>query len=101
LAMGRTQQHQELNQALGTRKVISQAIGIVMKRFGLDEDRAFQFLVRVSRNGNIKLRDIAYDLVAEHNSSRTPRAPGVTGAKAQPGSRTRRSTGQPGPTIGP
>jgi GAF domain-containing protein len=67
LAMGRTRQVQELNEALVTRKVIGQAIGILMHRFELDEDRAFEFLVRVSRNSNRKLRDVARQINDEQN----------------------------------
>jgi len=70
LAMGRTRQAQELNQALVTRKVIGQAIGILMNRFELDEDRAFEFLVRVSRNSNKKLRDVAREINEEQNRLR-------------------------------
>lgn len=68
LAMGRTRQAEELKTALEGRKVIGQALGIVMERFELDEHRAFQFLVRVSRNGNIKLRDVARRIVDERNA---------------------------------
>jgi GAF domain-containing protein len=68
LAMGRTRQAEELNTALDSRKVIGQALGIVMERFGLDEQRAFQFLIRVSRNGNVKLRDVARRIVDDRNS---------------------------------
>jgi GAF domain-containing protein len=67
LAMGRTRQTQELNEALTTRKSIGQAIGILMHRFELDEDRAFQFLVRISRNSNKKLRDVAREINDEQN----------------------------------
>jgi len=67
LAMGRTRQAQQLNEALVARKVIGQAIGIVMHRFELDEDRAFDFLVRVSRNSNTKLRDVARQITDEQN----------------------------------
>ena len=74
LAMGRTQQAEQLNEALSTRKVIGQALGIVMERFTLDEDRAFQFLVRVSRNSNIKLRDVAARIVGERNTDAPSRS---------------------------
>lgn len=67
LAMGRTRQAQQLNEALVTRKLIGQAIGILMHRFELDEDRAFEFLVRVSRNSNKKLRDVASEINDEQN----------------------------------
>jgi transcriptional regulator with GAF, ATPase, and Fis domain len=68
LAMGHEQLEESLNQALITRKVIGQAIGAVMQRFELDEDRAFQFLVRTSNTSNIKLRDVAQQIVDELNA---------------------------------
>lgn len=67
LALGRARQDEDLQTALGTRKVIGQALGIVMERYQLDEDRAFQFLVRVSSQGNVKLRDIAQEIVDRAN----------------------------------
>ncbi|UDY25187.1 GAF and ANTAR domain-containing protein [Nocardioides sp. Kera G14] len=67
IALGRAQHEENLNQALTSRKVIGQAIGILMERYGIDEDRAFQFMVRASSAGNIKLRDVAEDLVSGAN----------------------------------
>ena len=67
LALGRAQREEELNCALANRKMIGQAIGIVMERYELDEDRAFQYLVRVSQHSNIKLRDVAQELVDQAN----------------------------------
>jgi GAF domain-containing protein len=49
--------------ALETRAVIDQAKGILMERYKLTADRAFQMLSRASMNSNRKLRDIADDLV--------------------------------------
>lgn len=72
LALGRARHEGGLNTALHTRKVIGQALGIIMERYQLDEDRAFQFLVRVSSHGNVKLRDVAQELVDEA-SRRKPR----------------------------
>jgi hypothetical protein len=53
----------DLNQALVSRKDIGTAIGIVMERYGLSEDRAFAYLVRLSRSRNTKLRTVARQLV--------------------------------------
>lgn len=39
-----------------------------MQRYGLHEQRAFAYLVRVSRTSNTKLHDIAAHLVAEANA---------------------------------
>lgn len=63
IVLGHVRQEHQLNQALETRKTIGQAIGIVMERYRIDQDRAFQFLVRASSNSNIKLRDIAEEVV--------------------------------------
>jgi GAF domain-containing protein len=67
VAVDRARREENLRTALGTRKLIGQAVGIVMARFELDEKMAFRYLVRLSSNSNVKLRDIARDLVAETN----------------------------------
>lgn len=67
-ALERTREVSELNTALESRKIIGQAIGIVMERYGLNEDRAFAFLVRASSHGNVKIRDLARRLVDECNA---------------------------------
>lgn len=67
IALGRVRREQDLNIALQTRKIIGQAIGMVMERYGLDERRAFEYLTRVSQHSNIKLRDIAQEIVEQGN----------------------------------
>ncbi len=49
--------------AMATRTVIGDAIGIVMSSNGLDEERAFEVLIRVSQNNNMKLRRLAQEIV--------------------------------------
>lgn len=63
IMLGHAQHEDNLNAALQSRKVIGQAIGIVMERFHIDQDQAFHYLVRVSTTSNIKLRDVAEELV--------------------------------------
>jgi GAF domain-containing protein len=63
IILGHAQHDDQLDQALASRKVIGQAIGIVMERYRVDGDRAFQFLVRASSSSNIKLRDVAQEVV--------------------------------------
>lgn len=53
-----------LQEALLTRKTIGQAIGIVMERYQLTDQRAFAFLTRLSQDRNVKLRLIAEELIA-------------------------------------
>ncbi|MGD9989538.1 GAF and ANTAR domain-containing protein [Pseudonocardia sp.] len=49
----------QLSHALDTRDVIGQAKGILMERFGVDGEQAFQMLVHSSQDTNIKLADVA------------------------------------------
>jgi GAF domain-containing protein len=63
-----TQEHAEieaarLHQALATREIIGQAQGILMERERMSGNEAFDVLRRASQHLNIKLRDIAQDLV--------------------------------------
>jgi GAF domain-containing protein len=69
IAMGHTYTVEGLNTALAGRKSIGQAIGIVMERYGLDEDHAFEFLMRMSQTANIKLRRVAAEVVKQANRS--------------------------------
>ncbi|MFI5707087.1 GAF and ANTAR domain-containing protein [Kribbella sp. NPDC051620] len=50
-------------QAIDARKLVGQAMGILMERFDLDADRAFELLKRYSQDHNLKLRDVAKTLV--------------------------------------
>ncbi|WP_112246979.1 GAF and ANTAR domain-containing protein [Kribbella monticola] len=63
VAMGWSRQEDTMNQALITRNVIGQAVGIVMERYTLTPDRAFAFLVRTSQDSNTKLRIVAEEIV--------------------------------------
>lgn len=64
LALASSFELANLNVALDARKRIGQAQGMLMERFGLDEDRAFEVLRRYSQNHNLKLRQVAERLVA-------------------------------------
>jgi GAF domain-containing protein len=55
---------EHLAAALDSRAVIDQAKGILMERFKLTPDQAFQALTRVSMETNTKVRDIAERFVA-------------------------------------
>jgi GAF domain-containing protein len=71
LALGRARGEEQLNIALVTRKTIGQAIGIVMERYQINEAMAFGFLTRVSSTSNIKLRDVAQELVTQTDTRYT------------------------------
>jgi AmiR/NasT family two-component response regulator len=73
VALGRVRQEEDLLAALHARKVIGQAVGIVMERFTIAEAAAFAYLTRVSQHTNVRLRDVAEELVnqAEERAERT------------------------------
>jgi GAF domain-containing protein len=75
IALGRAREIANLHEALHSRKLIGQAIGVLMERYGVDEDHAFSFLVRASSHDNVKLRDVAQHLVDEANAK--PRGRGT------------------------
>jgi GAF domain-containing protein len=68
IALGRARKEGQLHDALSSRKLIGQALGITMERYNLDEEQAFQLLVRVSQQGNVKLRDVAREIVEQANA---------------------------------
>jgi len=64
VALASARQEATLWQAIDARKLIGQAQGILMERFGIDGDQAFAVLRRYSQDYNIKLRDVAHRLIA-------------------------------------
>lgn len=63
VAVATATQEANLRQAIDARKLIGQAQGILMERFGIDGDQAFAVLRRYSQDYNIKLRDVARRLI--------------------------------------
>lgn len=63
VALGYAQEVHTLRAALATRTVVGEAIGIVMSDNDLDEERAFEMLIRVSQNSNVTLRLVASEIV--------------------------------------
>jgi ANTAR domain/GAF domain len=59
----------QLHRALETRGEIGRAVGIVMERYGLNEERAFEFLIRLSQTGNVKLHAVAHNIVDSANTA--------------------------------
>jgi GAF domain-containing protein len=81
VVLGYAQRAESLADAVRTREAIGTAVGIVMARYGINHTRAFEYLVRLSNDQNVKLRQIAADIVnsaeaasseadgGEHNSA--------------------------------
>jgi GAF domain-containing protein len=70
VALAAARQEETLNEAIDARTLIGQAQGILMERFDLSADKAFDVLRRYSQDYNTKLRAVAEELV------RTRRLPG-------------------------
>jgi signal transduction histidine kinase/DNA-binding response OmpR family regulator len=74
LAIGEAQTTvEQLRQALQSNRTTGTAVGMMMTRYNLDSQQAFQALARISQQNNRKLHDIAEELV------RTGVLPGVPG----------------------
>jgi GAF domain-containing protein len=63
VAVAAARQEETLVEAVDARKLIGQAMGILMERFAIDGDRAFAILRRYSQDNNIKLRAVAEQLI--------------------------------------
>lgn len=69
-----------LEQAVEARHLVGVAQGIVRQRYDLDLDTAFEVLARLSNERNVKLRDLAAQVVAERGlPDGGDGAPGATG----------------------
>lgn len=63
VAVATARQEQTMANAIDARKLVGQAMGILMERFTVDADRAFAILKRYSQDSNTKLRDVAQQLI--------------------------------------
>nr|WP_246401026.1 GAF and ANTAR domain-containing protein [Jiangella mangrovi] len=81
----------QLEQALATRSVIDQAIGILMAQQRCSAETAFSMLRKHSQNNNLKLRTVAERMVAKVSgqAAQQPapfrRRPTATGIESAPG----------------
>lgn len=63
VALASARNLENLWNAVDARKVVGQAQGILMERFGLAPDRAMSVLLRYSQDGNLRLRAVAEELI--------------------------------------
>lgn len=63
VALAAARQEEHLRKAIDARHVIGQAQGILMERFNINADRAFNVLRRYSQNRNVKLRTVAEEVI--------------------------------------
>lgn len=67
VALAVAQDHDGLQRAIDARRMIGIAMGILMERYDLAADPAFEVLRRYSQHHNVKLRDVARSVV-EHGA---------------------------------
>jgi transcriptional regulator with GAF, ATPase, and Fis domain len=67
VAFATARTHAQLEQAVATRHIIGEAMGIIMGSHHLTEEQAFDVLRRYSQDNNIRLREVAR-LVCERGS---------------------------------
>jgi GAF domain-containing protein len=65
MAIEYAQEIHNLQEAMRTRGTIGQAVGILMERYKLTDQRAFAFLTRLSQDTNTRLRLIAQKIVSD------------------------------------
>ncbi|WP_406057503.1 GAF and ANTAR domain-containing protein [Kribbella sp. NBC_00889] len=63
VAVATARNERNLISAVDARTLVGQATGILMERYGIDEDRAFAVLKHYSQHTNTKLRDVAQQLI--------------------------------------
>ncbi|TCC45542.1 ANTAR domain-containing protein [Kribbella pittospori] len=77
VALATARREQTMTRAVDARKLVGQAMGILMERYDLDGDRAFAILRRYSQDTNTKLRDVAQQLID------TRKLPGTAGPRTE------------------
>ena len=77
-ALGAARRTTTLTEALESRTLIGQAIGILMERYDLTPEAARAFLWRASSHSNTKVKDLATQIVGDvaQRGDRGGRAPG-------------------------
>jgi len=59
VAFSSARTHAQMQEAIGTRHTIGEAMGVLMGKHRISEDQAFAALRRYSQDHNVKLRDVA------------------------------------------
>jgi GAF domain-containing protein len=73
VALSAARKEEHLRKAVDARHLIGQAQGVLMERFDIDSDRAFDVLRRYSQNRNVKLRTIAQEVLDSRTLTRSDR----------------------------
>jgi hypothetical protein len=68
-ALDRGEEATTLRRGLQSNREIGKAIGLLMAMHDIDDDQAFQMLSKVSQEMNIKLAQVASQVIAHHRNS--------------------------------
>ncbi|TWS26828.1 GAF and ANTAR domain-containing protein [Tsukamurella conjunctivitidis] len=63
VAFSAVREKEQIRAALTTRDVIGQAKGMIMERYKLDSDAAFRLLARLSQDSNVRLAEVAEQVI--------------------------------------
>ena len=69
VAWNSARRDEQFKRALASRDIIGQAKGMIMERYGVDAVRAFELLRKLSQDSNVRLTQIAEELVAKAQTS--------------------------------
>lgn len=68
LATATVEKFEQLENAIDSRTVIGQAVGLVMAAYRIDDKAAFEMLVTISQQSNTKLSTVARRLLEQHQA---------------------------------
>jgi GAF domain-containing protein len=71
-ALERGEEASTLRRGLESNREIGKAIGLLMAMHDIDDDQAFQMLSKVSQEMNIKVADVANQVIQHHRRSGDP-----------------------------
>ncbi len=67
LALGHARRLEAVHASAQTHRLVGQAIGMMVERFEIDDERAFYYLVRVASAGGLELRQVAREIADQGN----------------------------------
>lgn len=67
LALGHARRLEAVHASAQTHRLIGQAIGMLVERFEIDDERAFYYLVRVASAGGLEVRQVAREVADQGN----------------------------------
>ena len=73
-ALERGEEATTLRRGLESNREIGKAVGLLMAMHDIDDDRAFEMLAKVSQEMNVKVAEVAAQVVAHHRARRADRA---------------------------